>query len=622
MKKHYFKNFLFSILTTWSFFINSTALYNEVSIKNIFKVETIVILFCFIFIYYFYSKLDNKKIGISKKILSIFFSIMIVLGNSFIELNSWNLVFGNALMIIISTISIIGYYILFSRSFVLLDNYINNYKSKDIDKKKQNKFLNLFDEKPFLVTFIVLSTILLIYFIAFYPLVLSPDPNYQILQYFGIPTKYVLYSDYYALYQTTLTNHHPIFHTLLLGKCIEIGRFILNDNFGLFIYSFLQSMTLILTLSYTILFLKNNGVSKKYRLIVLIIYAFVPMYMFYAISTVKDTFYTSFVILYIIMIIDYLKTKEISLKRLLYLFLIMIFISLFRNNGAYLILLSFPFMVFYDKKNIKKLGIIFTWFIIFYFSFQNVILPYFKIKDSGVQELLSIPFQQTARYVKESGDNLTDEEIKTIDKLLNYETLATRYNPNLSDNVKKHFNEKTTKEDLSDYFKVWSRGLLKRPDIYFQATFNNVYGYLTPNSINWYIYASYHPKKEGSGQVLISDSNLVTDHWPNIDYLVDYKFNRLTVLRNILRGYGEAFPYIPLVGLLSNIGFNSWVLLILSVYLFNKRNKKYIIALIPLYITLLTCLVGPANTYFRYAMPYVFIMPFLITLFIHKLKLM
>lgn len=619
MRKTNLKTFIFSVLTTWSFFINSSALYKEISIKNIFKVEVIVILFCTIFLYYFYDKVKNKKINKSKKILSMFFSIMIVLGNSFIETNSLKLFYGNALMVFISIISIIGYYILFSRGFVLLDNYFYNYKSKDIDKKKQNKFLNFFDEKPFLSTFIVLSFLLLIYFIAFYPLVLSPDPNYQILQYFGIPTKYVQYSEYYEIFRTTLTNHHPIFHTLLLGKCIEIGRFILNDNFGLFIYSLLQSMTLILTLSYTILFLKNNGVSKKARLIVLFIYALVPMYLFYAVSTVKDTFYTSFIILYIIMIIGFIKIKEISSKKLLYLFLIMVMISLFRNNGAYLIILSFPFLIIYDKKSRKNLSIIFVCFFGFYLSFQNILLPYFKIKDSGVQELLSIPLQQTARYIKEGG-YLNKEEIKVIDNLLIYDTLASRYNPNLSDNVKKYFNENVTKEDLKAYFNIWYKGLLKRPDVYFESTFNNAYGYLTPNSINWYIYASYHPKKEGNGEVIIPNSNLVTDHWPEINYIVDYNLKGSKVLRSILRGYGEVFPYLPIVGLLSNVGANGWALLILTVYLLNKKTKKYIIALVPLYITLLTCLVGPANTYFRYAMPYVFIMPFLVTLFTHKIK--
>lgn len=610
------KNFFLSLLTTWGFYVNSYSLYQDLKIENIFKVEVLVILITFLSLFYFYSKLTNKNLLISKKILSLFFSIMIVFGNSFIKINSWDLVFGNAIMIFISIISIIGYYILFTRGFILLDEYVYNNKQKDIDKKKISKYLKYFDEKPFISTVIVLSFILLIYFIAYYPIVLSPDPNYQILQYFGIPTKYLQYSSELG---PTLTNHHPVFHTIILGVCIDIGRFILNDNFGLFLYTLLQSTTLVLTLSYTIMFLKKYGVNLKSRLVILIIYAFVPMFSFYSISAVKDTFYTCFIILYILSIIDYLKTKEISYKKLIYLFIVIVFISLFRNNGGYLVMLSFPFVIFIYKENIKLLSIVFILFLGFYLSYNKILLPHLNIKTSGIEEVLSIPFQQTARYVKENKESLTKEDINVIDKTLIYETLASRYNPNLSDNVKKYFNQDLNKEELKEYFKVWYKGLQKRPDIYFQAMFNNTYGYLTPNSINWYIHASYNPRKEGSGEISIPNSNLVTDHWPNINYIVDYKFNNLSTFRAVLRGYGEVFPYIPLIGLLSNIGANSWMLLILGVYLF-KDNKKYIISLIPLYITLLMCLVGPANTYFRYAMPYIFIMPFLIAFFYKEIR--
>lgn len=618
MKNKNIKNFLLSFITASGFFINSHALYQELKIENILKVEVIVILFTFISLLFFYSKIEYKKIKLSKKALSLFFSIMIVLGNSFIKTNSWNLVFGNTIMIFISIVSVLGYYLLFTRGFMLLDDYIYNSKSKEIDKKKLTKYLKYFDDKPFISTLIVLFSVLLIYYIAYYPIVLSPDPNYQILQYFGIPTKYLQYSEYYEIYRTTLTNHHPVFHTIILGGCIELGRFILNDNFGLFLYTLLQSTVLVLTLSYTIYFLKKYGVTLKGRLIVLTIYAFVPMFSFYAISAVKDTFYTCFIILYILQVIEYLKTKEMNLKKLLLMFLTMIFISLFRNNGGYLVILSFPFVMFYNKRYIKLFSIIFIWFIGLFIFYNKILLPSLHIKQSGIEEILSIPFQQTARYVRDN-ENITEEEIKIIDKTLNYETLSNRYNPNLSDNVKKYFNQNLTNEELKEYFKVWYRGLLKRPDIYIQAAFNNTYGYLTPNKINWYIHADYYTKKEGSGEIIIPNSNLVTDHWPKIDYVVDYHFNKLSTLRALLRGYGEVFPYIPLIGLISNIGVNSWVLLIFSVYL-NKKNRKYIIALIPLYVTLLMCLMSPANAYFRYALPYVFSMPFLVTFFIKEIR--
>ena len=60
------------------------------------------------------------------------------------------------------------------------------------------------------------------------------------------------------------------------------------------------------------------------------------------------------------------------------------------------------------------------------------------------------------------------------------------------------------------------------------------------------------------------------------------------------------------MGLISNIGFNTWMLLIMGVYLITFKKKEYLIVLMPLYVSVLICIASPANTYFRYAMPYIF----------------
>jgi hypothetical protein len=102
---------------------------------------------------------------------------------------------------------------------------------------------------------------------------------------------------------------------------------------------------------------------------------------------------------------------------------------------------------------------------------------------------------------------------------------------------------------------------------------------------------------------------------------VDYHFNDGTWwLRMIFTNYGETFPFIPLVGLLSNIGASCWMVIILNSYLFTKKNKKYILVLIPLYLSILICIAGPANAYFRYVMPYMFVLPILTCLLINKIK--
>jgi len=84
--------------------------------------------------------------------------------------------------------------------------------------------------------------------------------------------------------------------------------------------------------------------------------------------------------------------------------------------------------------------------------------------------MLSVPFQQTARYVKYHADELSDEDIKTIDYVLNYDTLAERYKPEIADPVKNEYNKYTKTKDLIAYFKIWFKGLVKHPETYIDAT--------------------------------------------------------------------------------------------------------------------------------------------------------
>ena len=449
--------------------------------------------------------------------------------------------------------------------------------------------MKFIDEKPFLSSILIIITFWLIYIIAFYPVILSPDPSFQIKQFFNVDTKYaegVVKLDE----NVNITNHHPVVHTLLLGGCISLGRLIGSDNFGLFIYSMIQIGILASTLSYTIKYLKKVNISLKVRVILLMIYSIVPMFPLYAMSAVKDTIYTSFMILYVIFLYDFItfnKNKKISNVKAISIVLLLLLISLFRNNGVYVVALSFPFIIGYSKKNRIKTLAVFAIFLSLTTCYSKVILPYFKITNGSIREMLSIPFQQTARYVKYNGDEVSEEDKRAIDKILTYDTIIERYKPELSDPVKNKYNKYATNEDLKEYFKAWYRGLKKHPETYIEATINNTYGYFYPNAIKWYTYHKF-------------DARITKDN------LVDYSYNDLQGIRDIIVSYQGIFPYIPFIGLISNIGFNTWILLIMGVYLITFKKKEYLIVLMPLYASVLICIASPANTYFRYAMPYIF----------------
>ena len=577
-------------------------IYNlyEGETRDLLKLGLIGSVLLIYFIYKFYQKstiIHKKK---SLKVLSLILAFFMIFGNSFMCVGSTALIFKNIGYFLLSLIMYIGYYYLFlvliSYLFRFLDK--NNF-SEENKEKKDNKFVAAFKKHPFLFSLCFIVICWLPYIISYYPIILSPDPSFQIRQFFGIRTKY---ADYAILLDenVVMTNHHPVTHTMLLGGCLKLGTMIGNDNLGLFFYSIIQISVLASVLAFSIYYMQKMGLKTKYLIGVLLIYALVPMFPLYAMSGVKDVLFGAFIFLYFIFLHNLVKTKCEGYKWWNYLLIIilLILICLFRNNGIHVLILSLPFTLIIARKKWKQLLTVMVCVFGFYGVFDKVILPYYKITPGSIREMLSVPFQQTARLAKYHGDELTEEGIAAIDKILGYDDLAERYDPELADPVKNEFNKYATDEDLKEYFKVWFNGLIKHPGTYIEATMNNVYGFFYPEKTKWYVYYKFDDRITENG--------------------FDYHYNSLETSRNILSEYAVAFPYIPGIGLISNIGFNVWIIFTLFAYAIYKKLYKNILVLAPALILILVCVVGPANTYFRYALPFIFAMPFIIGVFLEK----
>lgn len=538
---------------------------------------------------------SSKRKTIILIILSFLYSSFLIIGHSFYITDSFKYIEKHIVL------SIIAFIFLFALFYFILNKlfyYLDNMKIKDKDKKiRDSKIYKLFNNKTFLFCMVFMIICWLPYIISFYPAILSPDPSFQIKQFMGIPNKYSTYNIMIDA-GMTITNHHPVIHTLLLGSCVKIGTLINNVNLGLFIYSIIQILVLSSTLAYTIKFLKGENIKNSYLTIMLLVYSVVPVFPFYSMSAVKDVIFGSLIILYIISLYKIIKSDDIRVFNFFKLIILLVLIILFRNNGIHVIVLSFPFLLFMRKKFRYrfKLLLIFLIIIGFNYSYNNVILPYYKITPVSIRETLSIPFQQTARYVKEHGDEVTEEEKNSIDRVLGYDDLASRYKKEIADPVKNEYNKYATSEDLKEYFKVWFNQFRKHPMTYVEATINNTYGYFYPEKTNWYIYFRYN--------------NTIT-----YDGL-DYHYNKLEIPRIILGSFGYIYPYIPLFGLFVNIGFNVWILLFMFSYLFYRKKYSNLIYLLPSCVLVLVCFASPVNTYFRYALPYVFALLLNIGLFV------
>ena len=576
--------------------ISSIAIcYQPINTEDIIKItyqnQVLLSSMLAIMFYFYYSKYNNLERKKSFSILSFIFTIFLIIGYSIKTCGSLKLIFDDWQYLVITPIKYIGLYTLINITLNVIYQYIGMIKIK---KLKENKIISLFKRNPFLFSIITLGIIYGIYLIIYYPGVVGYDPSYQIKEVLGIPN---FYSESAGIMgNNLLTAYNPLLHTLLIGYLFKLGLLLGNVNFGIFIYTLIQVCFMIFTLSYSIKFLHQEKVPILILMIILLIYIFVPIFPFYALSAFKDTYFALFMVLYIIELCKLIK-YDYHKKDIFRLIIITLGVLLFRLNGIITIILSLPFFLIL-KRN-KKPILITLVSVILVFGLYNGLISIFNITPTSKREVLSIPFQQTARLVIEKEDIIDNMDKVLINQVIDYNSIKEKYNPELSDPIKNTFKNDATNENLINYFKVWSKYLIKEPRLYLEATLNNIYGYIYPNAQNWYF---YHMKYDVLNEV---------------GY--DYHYNNLNILRDITHGYGEAFNHIPVLNLITNIGMMTWIYLYLIAYLIECKNKKFILLLLPALSIILACILGPVNTYYRYVIPYSFSLPIILA-YIYKNK--
>ena len=84
--------------------------------------------------------------------------------------------------------------------------------------------------------------------------------------------------------------------------------------------------------------------------------------------------------------------------------------------GAITFLMAYKSTIIDPIENIKKLFISLFSFSLVVISFNKVLVPYLGIADASIREVLSVPFQQTARLAKYHDEGITKKDKKVIDK--------------------------------------------------------------------------------------------------------------------------------------------------------------------------------------------------------------
>ncbi len=528
---------------------------------------------------------SGKKIpdGLSSGIAALF-SLSYLFATGYLKTNDTSFFNNDALQTIYALFCLVGYFLFFyfvMRLLLCSSEHLKKTLRNNGEQKERKVFV--FIGKHFLLfSFIFIFLCYLPYILLNYPGSFCYDANYQLRQYFG---------------DLSMNGHHPPLSSFILGTAMKWGKAISSANFGAFLYQLLQSVFGAFVFSFGMKKLYEHGLRMRYCLVGVVFFGMVPLWGCFCQWFEKDLLFTQMATLFVVFLLDVLAKEHCSIKNAVALIVTGVLAALLRNNGIYALLPALALLVFALKKSSKASRIravaCFCTVLLIYGGVTQILYPQMGITNGSVREALSIPFQQTARYVKYYGDEVTEEEREAINSVLAYDKLAKVYNPVRSDEVKDTYKENGAK--LPAYFKSWFIMFFKHPGVYFSAFFNASYGYMAPVKAD--IEASIRTNCENSYAYL---KELGIRHDPEKQ------------TPEILKTWRSFNMNYPLVRYLSMPGLYSWILILCAVLLLRKKKFAALLFLLPSAMNLLVCYASPLANAIRYALPTVAAAPLVI----------
>ena len=90
-------------------------------------------------------------------------------------------------------------------------------------------------------------------------------------------------------------------------------------------------------------------------------------------------------------------------KNIIIFAIISLLVMYLRNNGLYVVFITFIVLYIKYRKSIKRILSVFVSIIMLYFISKTIIFNVFNIKGVEIKEALSMPSQAIARIYKNSG---------------------------------------------------------------------------------------------------------------------------------------------------------------------------------------------------------------------------
>lgn len=410
------------------------------------------------------------------------------------------------------------------------------------------------------------------FFLVFYPGTAMND------------TIYILQDPYKLSYQ------HPILYNLYTYGFYKIGCKLGDPDLGLALLSLTQMAAMDYVLSKAIVVANNKGFGTSFCRILMLYFAFAPLFFTYAFSAIKDTPFSIILFYFVLFLIKIVDSKGQCLQnwtnKLCFGLCIFALIS-FRNNGIIIVLGTVMVLMIKYHDWRKQLFIGTLCVIIMQKALCGVLMP--DDVEPLFQEKIGIPLQQVAAVMAKDG--VIDQGQKEYLCQLLPEEEWEKYAPGCADTIK--WNEQFDKDYLNQskwqFVKVWAQLFVNNPTLYIEAYLLNTYGIWgieTRNNMQYYVKDIY------KNELGLTQKSLVSDEI----YTIFYKY------------YCNSVTYRYL-----SLGTAVWILFAVTLWLLKVKKCDAVIVVCPLWFLWGSLLAAtPIAFAFRYGFIFAMTLPFYI----------
>ena len=411
-------------------------------------------------------------------------------------------------------------------------------------------------------------------------------------------------------------NQFPVYYCIYVVILGKIGNLLGSLQYAVALYSVLQILLTAAICAGILTFLQARSSSRLFRLLAAAYYILQPALAIYSISMLKDTVFSSLLVLYGILLF---LIKETSVrnpaegpfvphkrrrKALFLLFLVSsLLISVLRSNGIYIVAACLLFLLITDPRNRKQL-LITALSVLLVNSAGSMIMQHYNVRHNA-SETFGIPIQQISAVVACGGDLSSDEE-DILRQYIEPEKIRELYYPGSADPVKwsNSFNRPYLNASTGEFLSLWAGLLPKNFRIYVQAYLQETY---------WF----WAPVQQGGIQMFDTIEDIMDNEYL-ADFLVQNGIHDAPVLKGTASDFLKSFYQSGSHFFREGVCF--WIM-IFSIVLASCRKWK-LRQILPFYLpqllTWLTIMVStPINNSFRYVLFYAYAMPIYVLFMTH-----